>query len=374
MRQGTTLFHQVQAVLPRAVFQAIAARARADRKVHFVDCWSHFLCLIYAQLTRRTSLRDLELAVLPHQTFLQRFGLRSGRRCSVARANAQRPSEVAATFFEQLVARCQIVAPGHAFRIRRRVYSLDATVIEVCATLFPWAAWSSGHRGIKLHLLLDHDGSLPVFARITAAREHEMRIARTTLAVPAGSVICFDRGYANFDWFHTLTDTGCVFVTRAKSHVRFQIVQERIPSHQQGVVRDQIIRLTGKHGRTSYPGRLRSITYQDPHTQTEFVFLTNQLTWADTTICALYKARWQIETFFKWMKQNLHIQTFYGRSWNAVCWQLYTALCLYVVLAFLKFRLRLSWSLRQMQRMIATHLFEPADLLELLNGCYQFQT
>jgi putative transposase len=374
MGQGTTLFQQVQAFLPRRVFQRIVADERGDHKVHFVDCWSHFLCLLYAQLTQRTSLRDIEAAVAPRQVFLQQFGLRSGRRCSVARANAQRPAEVAATFFRRLVVRCQAVAPGHSLPIRRRFYSLDASVVDVCATLFKWAYWSSAQSGIKLHLMLDHSGSIPVFARVTAAREHEMRIARTEVSVPPGSVVCFDRGYSNFVWFKMLTDAGCVFVTRYKTLTRFKVVKERVPSRTQGVLRDQIVRLTGKHGRENYPGSLRYIEYQDPQTNKVLVFLTNQLSWADTTICKIYKARWQIETFFKWIKQNLKIKTFYGRSFNAVCWQLYTALCLYLLLAFLKFMHRWSWSLRYTQRILTSHLFEKTDLARLLYGQYQFQT
>ena len=371
MSKGTTLFQQVQALLPRAVFTRLVGEWRGDRKVHFVGCWSHFLCLMVALLTRCSSLRDIEAAVTPRLTFYRRFGLRSGRRCTVARANAHRPWEVVAEFFQKLVVRCVSVTPPHSLPFTSRLYSLDATVVDVCATLFQWAQVSPSQSMIKLLVVLDHHGLIPTVLRLTPSRMHEMKLART-LSFPPGSVLCFDRGFSDLTWFRTLAHQGCIFVTRLKAQMAFQTVKSFRPRGK-GVHADRLIRFIGKHARCNYPECLRLIDYVAEDGQ-EYQFLTNQTTWSDSTVCQVYKARWQIEIFFRWIKQNLKMKTFYGLSENAVRWQIWTAFCLYLLLSYLKYKLKLSWSLRQIQRALERHLFETTTIPLLLTGKYRYRT
>lgn len=373
MMKGNTLFGQIQAFIPRGIFREIVTRYRGNHKVHFVDCWSHFLCLLWAQLTHRTSLRDIEMTATPRQAFLKQFGFVSSRRCSVARANARRPWQVAQALFECLLMRCQSSAPGHGFRFKNPLYSLDATVIDLCLSLFDWAHFRSTKGGLKLHVLLDHRGRLPTFVQVTEARLHEIRVART-LRLPTGSILCFDRAYLDFTWFWHLTQQGVSLVTRLKSNARFKVVERRKACRRQGVMSDHIVRLTGFYSSQDYPGVLRRIRYVDATTGKVYVFLTTNMTLAATTIAQIYKARWQIEIFFKWIKQNLKIKTFYGTSKNAVLWQIFTALCLYLLLAYFKFKLRSTWSLRKIHRLLADYLYESVNLAVFLNGNCRFAT
>lgn len=373
MSQSSTLFQQVQAMIPRAVFARLVTEWRGDYKVHFVDCWSHFLCLLWSLCTHRSSLRDVEASIASRQRFLRRFGLMTGRRASVARANAHRPWQVAAGLFSALVQRFAQVHPPHRLPVSAKLYTLDATVVDLCASLFRWARLSADQAGVKLNVVLDHDGRVPVMVDVTSARWHEIRWART-LAVPAGAVLCFDKGFFDLAWFWTLTQRGCWFVTRFKQRTRYRVIKSRRTCGDSGVVADQLIRFNGDKSKRVYPGRLRLIDYVDPQTKRSYRFLTNQVTEDARTICAIYKARWQIELFFKWIKGNLKIKSFFGRSDNAVRWQLYVAFCLYLILAYLKYRLKLTWSLRRIHRLLEQHLFERVALKTLLYGSYQFQT
>jgi hypothetical protein len=371
MSKGTTPFEQIQALLPRAVFTQVVTQWRGDYKVHFVDCWSHFLCLMVALLIRCNSLRDIQASVALRLTFYRRFGLQSGCRCTVARANAHRPAEVAGAFFQKLVMRCVAITPRHGLPFKSPLYSMDATVVDVCASLFPWAQVSPSQGMIKLLVVLDHDGVIPTDLQMASSREHEMKMAKA-LSFPSGSVICFDRGFSDLKWLHSLTDQECIFVTRLKSNINFKTIKHRKPRGE-GVTADQIIQFTGKFSGPNYPERVRLIDLVDEEGQT-YRFLTNQMTWPATTIATIYKARWKIETFFRWIKQNLKIKTFYGQSENAVRWQIWTAFCLYVLLAYLKYKLRLSWSLREIKLALERHLFETVNIDQLLTGNYQFQT
>jgi hypothetical protein len=371
MPKGTTPFEQIQALLPSSVFTQLVTQWRGDHKVHFVGCWSHFLCLMVALLTRCSSLRDIEAAITPRLTFYRHFGLQSGCRCTVSRANAHRPWEVVAGFFQKLVVRCVSVTPPHGLPFKSRMYSMDATVVDVCATLFPWGQVSPSQSMIKLLVVLDHQGQIPTVLRMTPSRVHDMKMART-LSFSPGSVLCFDRGFSDLKWFDTLTRQGCIFVTRLKKKINFKTVRTRKPRGE-GVAADRIIQFTGKTSRRGYPECLRLIDFVDEEGR-DYQFLTNQMTWAAATIAKIYKARWQIETFFRWIKQNLKMKTFYGLSENAVRWQIWTAFCLYLLLAYLKYKLKLSWSLREIQHALERHLFESINIEKLLTGNYQFQT
>jgi hypothetical protein len=373
MRQGITLFEQVQARLPRLVVAQAVAATQGDYKVQVATCWSQVLCLMLAVLTRQRSLRHIGQSLQPRFTYLRRFGVGSLDRSTLSHAGAQRPAAVAEALFQALLVQCRQIAPRHAFRFQGRLYSLDATVIHVCHTLHRWAVWAPERAGIKLHVALDHDGDLPTWVDVTSARVYERTTARRW-NFPEGSVLCVDRGYFDSGWFRDLVRRKIIFVTRWAYGARYRVVNER-PVAPDGKVRaDQDIRFAGKTSRTKFHGVLRLITYRDPDTNRTFQFVTNQRRWNAQLIADIYQARWRIELFFKWLKQQLPVLHFYGQSKNAARWQLYIALCVYLLLSWIKFQHRLEQSLTAIARRIEPHLFDRAGLDDLLHGTYQFQT
>lgn len=373
MRQGITLFEQVQALLPRRVVTAAVAACGGDYKVHVATCWSQVLWLMLAVLTRQRSLRHIGQSLHTRLTYLRRFGIGSLDRSTLSHAGAQRPQAVAETLFHALLATCQRIAPHHPFRFDGRLYSLDATVIHVCHTLYRWAVWAPQRAGIKLHVALDHDGELPTLVDVTSARVYERTTARQW-EFPEGSVLCFDRGYFDSGWFQDLVRRKIVFVTRWAYGARYRVVKERAIEPGGPVCADQEIRFAGKTSRAKFHGVLRLITYRDPNTNQTFQFVTNQRRWSAQQIADIYQARWRIELFFKWLKQQLPVLHFYGQSENAVRWQLYIALCVYLLLNWIKFRSRLEQSLTAICRRLEPHLFDRVTLENLLRGTYQFQT
>jgi len=373
MRQGITLFEQLQALLPRPVVWQATAACQGDFKVQVATCWSQVVWLMLAVLTRQRSLRHIGQSLKTRLTYLRRFGLGSVDRSTLSHANARRPHAVAEALFQALLLRGQRIAPRHPFRFRGRLYSLDATVIHVCHTLQQWAVWAPQRAGIKLHVALDHGGELPTLIDITSARVYERSVARDW-HFPEGSVLCFDRGYFDSGWFRDLLQRRVVFVTRWAYGARYRVVRER-PVEAGGPVRaDQVIRFAGKTSRVKFHGTLRLITYRDPNSGRTFQFVTNQKRWSAQRIADIYQARWRIELFFKWLKQQLPVLHFYGHSANAVRWQLYLALCVYLLLSWIRFRTRLEQSLTAIARRLEPHLFDIATLDDLLHGTYQFQT
>lgn len=371
MRKGITLFAQMQALLPRRVVKDAVAACRGDYKVQVATCWSYLLCLMLAILTRQRSLRHLERSLGTRRTYLRQFGVGSLDRSTLSHASVHRPDEVGRVLFGSLLQRCRMVAPPHSFPFPEQLYSLDATVIHLCPTLHRWAGWAPKRAGVKLHVALNHDGQIPTLIDITSVRVCERTRARHW-TFPGGSVLCFDRGYFDSGWFHELCQQHIVFVTRWSYGACYQVVREHAVDPDTGVVADQVIRFVGKDSRRKFRGYLRLITYRDSNTKKEFQFVTNQLQWAAQQIADIYQARWQVELFFKWMKQHLPVLHFYGRSPNAVRWQLYAALCVYLLLAWLKFRHRLRHTLTEIRQGIEPHLFDVVNLLDLLKGTYQF--
>jgi len=371
--QGITLFRQVQAQLPRAVFDHAVRACRGNYKVQKASCWSHCQCLMLGLLLHCQSLRDLQNTLACRMHYLRQCGLGSADKSTVSRANAHRPSAVMEAVFEALWRRVQAVAPSHRFRFRHRLVSMDATVMAVSARLFPWARCAPTESGIKMHVLLDHHGLVPRLVEIKTLRQSELKLAQQR-RFPRGQVLCFDRGYFHSGWFQHLTDQGVRFVTRLPPRILYRVIRQRPANEGRGVMADQIIRFTGVTPRARCSARLRLVTYTDAASGRTLQFLTNQMTWSAWTICQIYKDRWQIELFFKWLKQHLKVTTFYSRDENGVRWQLLMALCLYLLLATLKYHYHLNQSLWQLHRLLERHLFDPVTLQNLLFGNYQFQT
>jgi putative transposase len=272
-----------------------------------------------------------------------------------------------AALFEKLLKRCQGVAPGHNFRFKNPLYSLDASTIDLCLSVFPWADFRTTKGAIKLHVGLNHAGYLPEFVTITEGKDHDVTVGRT-LNFPKGSIVAVDKAYNDYTWYNQLTNKGIFFVTRLKSNAKYRIICRRPVQKDKGLTCDQTIEFTGIQTAKKCPVNLRRIGYRDPETGKHYVFLTNNFKLSAKTIADVYKARWQVELFFKWIKQNLKIKSFVGTSKNAVMTQVWIAMCIYLLIAFIKFQSKLTKSMQQILRILHLNLFEKRDLMALLRG------
>jgi hypothetical protein len=286
-------------------------------------------------------------------------------RSTFADANSQRPASFFEALFGLMYQRCQPLAPKHKFKFKNKLYSLDATVVSLCLSLFPWVSFRRTKGGIKLHTLLDHNGYLPAFVAISTAREHEVRKARS-LSLPKGSLVVEDLGYTDYAWYAQLTAQKIFFVTRQKRNACYEVLEHRKVNKNQVLLSDQSIRLAGPKSQEC-PVLLRRIAYRDAATGRRYVFLTNHFKLAAKTIAEIYKERWQIEIFFRFIKQNLKIKAFIGNSENAVLNQIYAALLVYILLCYLKFMCNLSITLQNCSRILQLNLFRTCTWQELFH-------
>jgi hypothetical protein len=364
MNSGRMLFAQLIDFLPTYHFQKCVARYRGDHRVRTFSCWDQFLCMVFAQLTFRESLRDIVACLRSADRRRYHLGIR-GRvsRSTLADANEGRDWRIYADFAQVLIAEARDLyrTDDLGLDLRSTVYALDSTIIDLCVTLFPWAPYSPTQHAIKLQTLLDLRGSIPTFIRLTPAQVHDVH-ALDHLVPEAGAFYVMDRGYLDFGRLYRWTQHGAFFVTRARKNLRF----ERLASHpvdkSTGVLCDQTIALVAFYSTQGYPERLRRIRYRDPDRQQRFVFLTNNFRLAAPVIAELYRRRWQIELFFKWIKQHLRIKAFYGTSENAVKTQVWIAVCTYLLVAIVRRRLQLAPSLYTMLQVLSVSLFEKTPL------------
>jgi Transposase DDE domain/Domain of unknown function (DUF4372) len=363
----STVFAQLLKYIPRHEFETLANQHHSGRRFRSASRWSQFVALALAQLSGRTSLRDIvaNLSVQAHR--LYHLGSAVLSRSNLSRINEHKPYVLYEALFGKLLARCQALAPRHGFRFRNKLYSLDASTVDLCLSLFPWANFRTTKGAIKLHVGLDHDGYLPEFVSLTDGKTTDIEAGRI-LAFPTGSIVVYDRGYTDYGWYNQLTQKGIFFVTRLKKNAQYRVVKRQKVARHQGLSCDQIIEFTGSQVRKKCPIRLRRIGYHDRETGKHYVFLTNHFDLSAKTIADIYKQRWQIELFFKWIKQNLKIKTFLGTSKNAVMTQIWIALCVYLLLAFIKFQSTLDKSMRQILQLLQINLFEKRDLYTLLRG------
>jgi len=284
----------------------------------------------------------------------------------LGRVNEKQTCSLYESLFAKLLSRCQGRAPRHGFRFKNKLYSLDASTIDLCLSVFPWAKFRTMKGATKLHVGLDHNGLLPAFMTITDGKVHDITAARS-LNFPKQSIVVCDRGYTDYACYNQLNSKGIFFVTRQRKNTRYRVIERRSVSRSQGLTSDQTIQLTGMKA-SHCPINLRRIGFKDAETGIQYVFLTNNFHLAASTIAAIYKSRWQIELFFKWIKQNLKIKSFLGTSKNAVMTQIWIAACVYLLLAYLKFASKISCSLQQIIRLLQLNLFERRDLQALLHG------
>ena len=369
MRKFNSMFSQLLSLFPRSEFEKAVRAHRADRAAKGFDCWTQFVAMLFCQLGRAHSLREICGGLASVEGKLNHLGVGDApKRSTLSYANAHRPWQLFEEVFMQLLGRCQGIASPKPFRFKNKLYSLDATVIDLCLEIFDWAKFRRAKGAIKLHLLLDHDGCLPCFGVITEGKTHEIRVART-LDWPKGSIVAIDRGYMDYAFLDSLTERDIFFVTRLKGNAA--PTTEAVLSAPKGnILSDEMINLPGSGANKREFRLLRRVVVWDPVGQREIVLLTNNMKLAASTIAAIYKQRWQIELFFKAIKQNLKIKTFVGTSANAVHIQIWTALIAILLLKYLQMRSRLGWSLSNLVALLRLNLFVHRDLWAWINEPY----
>jgi hypothetical protein len=361
------MFSQILKLIPRTDFQRLVKETNAEHATKGLSSWSQFVSMLFCQLGRAHSLREIEGGLKSCEGKLAHLGIEAPARSSLAYANAHRPWQLYEKLFAQLYTQISTkVAPGRKFRFKHKLVSLDASTIDLCLSVFDWAKFRRTKGAVKPHLLLDHDGYLPCFAVITEGKVHEVNVAKT-LVFPAGTVVVYDRAYVDYGLFGEWTGQGVYFVTRIKDNTRYVITEERQAPANRGIVRDQVIELTGVNAEERCPYPLRRVEALHPDTGERLVFLTNHLTLGASTIAAIYKERWQVELFFKAIKQNLKVKTFIGTSPNAVKTQLWCALIAILLLRYLQLLSRFGWSMSNLVALLRMNLFTHRDLLAWLD-------
>jgi len=358
----SSIFSQLLKLFPRTEFQTLVKETRAERHARGFTCWGQFVAMLFCQLGRAHSLREICHGLATCEGKLTHLGITAPARATLAYANAHRPWRLYQGVFEALLARCQGAMPGpRKFRFRNKLVSLDSTVIDLCASLFDWAHFRRTKGAVKLHLVLDHDGYLPSVAVITDGKQADVRVARTLRFQP-GTILVMDRGYVDYAWFGELSATGVFFVIRLKDDAVYHVVERRDPPQTGPVVADEIIHLAGSGAAAKCPYLLRRVEIVDPTSGDRLVFLTNHLRLGATTVAAIYKERWQVELCFKALKQHLKIKTFVGTSANALHVQIWTALIALLLLRYLQLRARYGWSLANLLALLRMNLFTYRDL------------
>jgi hypothetical protein len=369
MVRHASLFSQLVALFSRARFEELVYRHQAERYAKGFSSWDQFVAMLFCQIAQAKSLREISGGLKSCLGKLRHLGVKQApSKSTLSYANTHRPWQLFQALFYETLQWCQLAAPGKIkkFRFKNKLLSLDSSVISLCLALFPWAKYRRTKGAVKLHLLLDHDGYLPCFAYITEGKKHDVHIARL-LSLPPGSIVAMDRGYNDYKLFGDWTRNGVYFVTRLKDNADY-FVRDQHPVTARGhILRDETICLAAPAAQKKCPFPLRRIVAMDPETEKTIVLLTNHFEFAASTIGAIYKDRWQIELFFKALKQNLKVKTFVGTSENALYIQIWTALIAMLLIKFLKFKATLGWSLSNLVAFLRWNLFTYRDLWEWLN-------
>lgn len=369
MNKFSSVFSQLLQLFPQGEFCRAVYETKSEKYAKGFASWQQFVAMLFCHLGQAHSLREICGGLATCLGKLKHLGVKSApNRSTLSYANEHRPWQLFQQIFYHLLNKCQTLATGKKkFRFKNKLYSIDATLIELCASLFDWAKYCTTKGAIKLHLLLDHEGYLPVFAHITDGLTPEIKIARD-LSFPSGSIIAMDRGYTDYTLFERWTSSGVYFVTRLKENTVFEVMEEHIVPQNSNIIKDQIIKLTGKRGLERCHHHLRLIEVWDEKNKDVVKILTNHLNFGATTIARIYKDRWQIEIFFKTIKQNLKIKTFVGTSSNALHIQIWTALIAILLLKYLKFRSRYNWSLSNLVVLLRLNLFTYRNLWDWINN------
>ena len=370
MNRGKAVFAQLLAQVPFSHFEHLVDVYQANKGIRHFSAWNQFLCLMYAQLTRRSGLRDLVACLNAQRSRLYHIGLRGPvTRSTLADANERRDYRLFEALGQRLIASALTLYEDAdlGLGLSGPVYALDSTTIDLCLSLFPWADFRQTKAAIKAHVLLDLRAAIPVFVSLTSGKVHDVKIL-DQLTLPTGSLLVADRAYLDFKRLYRLNSLSVGFVLRTKANTMTQVCGHRPILDQPGVVSDQMVMLVTPLSLVGYPDPLRRVVFVDPESAKELVFLTNRFDLAATTIARLYKHRWQIELFFKWLKQNLAVKHFFGNSVNAVKSQIWCAICAYLVVLITIRRLHLPVSPQILLHLIETNIFEKISLDQLVNN------
>lgn len=371
MAKVNTILLELLKLFPGYEFEKLEKRYNGNHYTKYFTGWQQLITLLFAQAGRKDSLRDIETSLSVHYRKWYHIGLKGIKRSTLSDAMHNRPYEIFEGLFYIMLDKCKSVTPRHKFKFKNPLYALDSTVIDLCLSIFPWATFRKRKGAIKLHYLYDHSGSLPTFMTMTDGKTHDIRVAKNSdkldFTLLPDSIISIDKAYIDYRWLYSLNNRQITFVTRVKSNMEYAVTGQHKPIKNKAVFRDDLVRLTGYHSKQKYPKELRMVGYIDPVTGKRYEFLTNNLKLAAKTIADIYKSRWQIELFFKWIKQNLKIKSFLGTSPNAVLTQIWVAMCYYLLLTYIKYQTKYSYSLTELGRMIREVLMERTNLVDILS-------
>jgi hypothetical protein len=368
MYAGQLIFSQIMVFMPLQTFRRCVGKYRGNFKIKTFSCLDQFLCMAFAQITYRESLRDIEVCLRSQNNKLYHMGIRGNVcRSTLADANEKRDWRIYAELAHSLITTARTLYSKDTFieELDETIYALDSTTIDLCLSVFPWATFRKTKGAIKLHTLLDLRGNIPTFIYISDGKLHDVN-ALDLMPLEAGAFYVMDRGYVDFKRLHYFTEIAAFFVTRAKTNIKFRRVYSHPVDRDTGLVCDQTILLTGFASRKGYPGKLRRVKFHDAITGKTLVFLTNNFNLPALTIAQLYRSRWQVELFFKWIKQNLRIKSFYGTSENAVKTQIWIAISVYVLVAIMKKELHLKESLYTILQVLSVSAFEKTPVYQLI--------
>ena len=370
MNRVCSIFSQLLHLFPRLEFEEVVRKHKGERHARGFTCWGQFVAMLFCQLGKAQSLREICGGLAASEGKLRHLGIpEAPKRSTLAYANEHRPWEIYEEIFQRLLSRCQeVVGPRKKFRFKNKLVSMDATVIDLCAELYDWAHFKRTKGGVKLHLILDHDGYLPSFAVIEEAKVPELNVAKTMPFEP-GTIVVMDRGYTGFHFFEALTERGVYFITRMRNDLVYGIAQKRPLPQNRNVLSDEVVYLGSKNYQVDTPFRRIKIWVEE--SQETLTFLTNHMTLGATTVAAVYRDRWQIELFFKALKQCLRVKTFVGTSPNALKTQVWTALIAMLLLRYLQLRSRFAWSLSNLVALLRQQLFVYRDLWQWIDKPFQ---
>ena len=367
MHHHNTVLGQMLKMFSRYEFQKAVSETGTEYHARGFSSWNHFVAMLFGQLSGQDSLRGIEAGLATQGGTLYHAGVTPVHRSTLAYANEHRTHELFKKIFLGMLSKCEAIAPRHKFRFKNPLYSIDATLIALCLSLYNWAKFRTTKGAVKLHVKLAHAGYLPTFMVVTTGKVHETRVA-PSIPLERGDVAIFDKGYTDFKWYKSLDDKGVFFVTRMKRNAQYRVTERKDASRFDYIYSDQTLELKGFYSKQKYPYKLRRIRSKDPETSKIITILTNNFTWSPKTIAQIYKERWQIELFFKCIKQQLKVKSFVGTSQNALLSQLWVALITYLLLSYLKFKSKFNWSLYTLCSIIPTNLFSRRNLWDWLNA------
>lgn len=372
MIRHSSVFSQILAIFSRFEFASLVKKHQNDKGAKGFSSWDQCVSMLFCQLAKAHSLRDISNGLRCCLGKLKHIGMKKApAKSTLAYANEHRSWKLYEDLFYQTLNHVQVIAPKKKFRFKNKMFSVDATVIDLCITIFPWAKFRRAKGAVKLHMILDHDGYLPTFVHISDGKKADVK-ALPLMDFPEGSVVAMDRGYNDYRIFALWTEKKVWFVTRMKDNAVYRVVEKREIPKNRNIISDEVIELTGVKAEEKCPYLLRRVVVWNEENEREIVLLTNNFNFGATTIAAIYKERWQIELFFKALKQNLKIKTFVGTTANALHIQIWTALIAMLLLKYMQFKSRLNWSMSNLAVMVAWNLFTYRDLWHWLD--YPFET